>query len=57
MGYLEKDILLKAIHKPLVWFRFLDDIFFIWPHGEEKHAQFLEMANSNQYGMVFETSQ
>ena len=57
MGYLEKDILLKAVHKPLVWFRYLDDIFFIWPHGEEKHAEFLEMANRNQYGMVFETSQ
>ena len=22
--------------KPLVWFRYIDDVFFIWTHGQEK---------------------
>ena len=22
--------------KPLLWLRFIDDIFMIWPHGEDK---------------------
>ena len=29
-------------HKPLVWFRYNDDGFFIWTHGKEKHSSFLE---------------
>ena len=22
--------------QPLIWFRYIDDLFFIWTHGEEK---------------------
>ena len=28
--------------KSLVWFRYIDDVFFIWTHGQEKFDSFLE---------------
>ena len=31
--------------QPLVWFRYLDDIFFIWTHGEEELNLFLKSLN------------
>ena len=31
--------------QPLVWFRYIDDIFFIWTHGEEKPKIFLKSFN------------
>ena len=39
--FLETQIL-----KALVWFRYIDDIFFIWTHGEEKLEKFMEDFNS-----------
>ena len=27
--------------KPLVWFWYIDDVFFIWTHGKEKPEKFL----------------
>ena len=33
-------------NKPLVWFRYIDDIFFIWTHGEDKLKTFLKQRNS-----------
>ena len=35
MGYLEDKILNSLVEKPLVWWRYIDDIFMIWQHGEE----------------------
>ena len=31
--------------KPLVWFRYIDSVFFIWTHGQEKLDSFLEELN------------
>ena len=31
--------------KPLVWFRYVDDVFFIWTHGQQKLDSFLEELN------------
>ena len=31
--------------QPLVWFRYIDDIFFIWTHGEEELENFLKSLN------------
>ena len=31
--------------QPLVWFRYIDDIFFIWTHGEEELNIFLKSLN------------
>jgi hypothetical protein len=28
-------------HKPTCWFIYVDDTFVIWPHGQEKLAEFL----------------
>ena len=41
MDQVELEFLKTQIHQPLVWFRFIDDIFFIWTHGEDKLEQFL----------------
>ena len=54
MGFLEKDILEKSPYKPLVWYRYIDDVFFIWTHGRDKLDAFLKLANENANGMVFE---
>ena len=35
MAALKEKILNKVKKKPNVWWRFIDDIFFIWGHGEE----------------------
>ena len=31
--------------QPLVWFRYIDDIFFIWTHGEQELQNFLRSLN------------
>ena len=36
MVELEEEILEKVDNKPNLWWRYIDDIFFIWKHGEEK---------------------
>ena len=36
MVELEEEILEKVDNKPNLWWRYIDDIFFIWEHGEEK---------------------
>jgi hypothetical protein len=37
----EKTALEQAAHKPIYWFRYADDTFVIWPHGQEKLTEFL----------------
>ena len=32
--------------KPLVWLRYIDNIFFIWNENEEKLEEFLENLNN-----------
>ena len=56
MGDLEEEILDSYPLKPLVWYRYIDDIFFIWTHGREELDKFLQHANNNRHGMVFETT-
>ena len=41
MDQVESEFLKTQIHQPLVWFRYIDDIFFIWIHGQDKLEQFL----------------
>ena len=31
--------------KPWVWLRYIDDIFFVWTHGEDKLHDFLSRLN------------
>ena len=36
--------------RPLVWFRYIDDIFFIWTHGEESLKNFIQFAQNYAQG-------
>ena len=44
--------------QPFLWFRYIDDIFFIWTHGEEKLVQFLIKLNNfhPNLSFIYETS-
>ena len=46
MSYIENQILESSVLKPLVWWRYIDDIFLIWQHGEENLKIFLEHLNN-----------
>ena len=46
MAALEEKILEKAKVKPQIWWRYIDDIFFIWEDGEETLKEFLDYLNS-----------
>ena len=43
MAELEEEILREVELKPYLWWRFIDDIFFIWEHGEEKLKEFIDV--------------
>ena len=45
MDQVETEFLESQVYKPLVWFRYIDDVFFIWTHGQEKLRLFLEDLN------------
>ena len=40
MGYLEDKILNSLVEKALLWWRYIDNIFMIWQHWEEKLRNF-----------------
>ena len=46
MSHLENLILESSMYKPLVWWRYIDDIFLLWQHGEENLKRFLEHLNN-----------
>ena len=46
MAALEEKILNKVKKKPNVWWRYIDDIFFMWEHGEELLKEFINKINS-----------
>ena len=41
MDKLEKQILECSPYKPLVWWRYIDDVLMVWQHGRESLQQFL----------------
>ena len=43
MANLEEEVLSKAKCKPLVMFRFIDDIFFIWTHSKDEPTEFVDL--------------
>ena len=45
MGRLEHNLLQQVADKPSIWWRYIDDVFAIWPHGEESLITFLEEIN------------
>ena len=54
MGVLEKQMLSSYKHKPLVYFRYIDDIFMIWIDGEDSLNDFLTYCNSQNKSIQFE---
>ncbi|GFR76762.1 hypothetical protein ElyMa_003951300, partial [Elysia marginata] len=46
MGALEGKMLNSSPHQPLIWLRYIDDIFLIWTHGSSTLDQFLTHANN-----------
>ena len=45
MAELKEEIPRKAEFKPYLWWRYIDDIFFLWEHGEEKLKSFIDNIN------------
>ena len=45
MAELEEEILRKAEFKLYLWWRYIDNISFLWEHGEEKLKSFLDNIN------------
>ena len=45
MAELEENVLENAELKPYLWWRYIDDIFFLWEHGEEKLKEFIDELN------------
>ena len=43
---LEERILEDIELQPRIWWRYIDDIFFIWEHGEDSLKQFIETLNA-----------
>ena len=46
MADLEERILEDTDLQPRIWWRYIDDIFFIWEHGEDFLKQFIETLNA-----------
>ena len=53
MNKLESDFLKSQEFTPLLWYRYIDDIFFIWTHGEEKLELFLNDLNNYHPNIKF----
>jgi hypothetical protein len=49
----EKKAIEQAAHKPLCWFRYVDDTFITWPHRQEKLAEFLYNLNGLHNNIQF----
>jgi hypothetical protein len=43
----------RAPHKPLCWFRYVDDTFVIWPHGPDRLKDFLDHLNGIHQNIQF----
>ena len=46
MDQVESKFLKTQKFQPLVWFRFIDDIFLIWAHGEKSLKKFMMEFNN-----------
>ena len=49
--------LLTADFKPILWLRYVDDIFVIWPHGQLLLQEFLEYLNRQHPSIKFTMEQ
>ena len=56
MGNFEQKALAAATHSPLIWWRYIDDIFLLWTHGEEKLNDFITYLNNLHPTIKFTSS-
>ena len=56
MAKFEKEALLKCPLKPHTYYRYLDDIFIIWPHSMDAFAVFLDIFNTHEPPIKFKSS-
>ena len=50
---LEEKLLRSYDCKPSVWWRYIDDVFFIWTHGEEELQKFIDYLNASHHSIKF----
>ena len=53
MGDLERKLLAQSPLKPFIWWRYIDDIFMVWTHEEEKLNEFITHINSSHNTIKF----
>ena len=53
MGKLEENFLRTQRFQPHIWWRYIDDIFMIWPHGPEKLDAFILGLNNYHPSIKF----
>ena len=46
MAHIEKQLLAATPQKPIIWKRFIDDIFSVWTLPEKEISYFVDFANS-----------
>ena len=46
MNRVEQDFLKTQELQPLLWLRYIGDIFFIWTHGKEELNKLMEKVNN-----------
>ena len=46
MAHIEKKLLAASPQKPIIWKRFIDDIFSVWTSPEKEISNFVDFANS-----------
>jgi len=51
----DKEALDKCLLKPHTCFRYLDDIFIIWPHGKDVFSEFLNISNTVESPIKFKS--
>ena len=55
MGDFEEKAIDGFPLKPWIWWRYIDDIFMIWEHGEESLKEFIHHLNNTNPFIKFET--
>ena len=53
LAALEEKILSEVQWKPWLWWRYIDDVFLVWLHGEEKLMDFINFLNGAHDSIKF----
>ena len=53
LAALEEKLLAESPLKFWLWWRFIDDIFLVWLHGEEKLLEFIDYLNGSHHSIKF----